>query len=111
MPETGGTWFARITTGEDNAAAAVQQFDVQPPARELRDQSADFGFARLVASQTGGAAVEPVEAVQAAADLMMRKVEHVTEERRALWDKWPYFGLLFLLIFAEWTWRKALRQP
>jgi hypothetical protein len=111
VPETGGTWFARITTGEDGAAAALQQFDVRPPARELRDQSADFSFGRVVASQTAGFAVEPLEAVSAAAELTMRRVEHVTEERRALWDKWPYFGLLFLLIFAEWTWRKALRQP
>ena len=111
VPEIAGTWLARVAAGEDGAAAVVQPFEVKPPERELRDRTADLSFGRQVAAETGGDAVTPEGAVSAAAKLQMKRVEHVTEHRESLWDKWPYFVLLMTLLFAEWTWRKALRQP
>ena len=111
-PETAGSWFARVGTGgEEFIAAAGHKFDVRAAERELRDRTTDPSFATIMAARTGGKSLTVKTADQAAEAFSMLRVDHVREERESLWDRWPFSGFLLLLLFVEWTWRKALRQP
>ena len=62
-----------------------------------------------LASASGGSVVELPDAADLASRLTVGKVTRTIEERDELWDAPLLWGLLFLVLCAEWIARKRVR--
>ncbi|MGA2258321.1 MAG: hypothetical protein ABSG53_26960, partial [Thermoguttaceae bacterium] len=88
--------------------SARTRFIVSQQDLELDNASADIDSMKGVAKSSGGEVVEPERLPKWLAELM-KKTDYLNvkqETKKSLWDQWPLFFSLVLLLTAEWYLRK-----
>lgn len=95
---------------EASPKAAVMQFRVDPPRREMNDPTLNRALLDRMARASGGQTFTLAECDQVPAAFSVREVERVLEMRDEVWDAPLLFGGLFLLLCVEWILRKRYRM-
>ena len=74
----------------------------------MDNASADLDSMKGVAKSSGGEVIEPERLPKWLAELM-KKTDYLDvkqETKKTLWDQWPLFFAVVLLLTAEWYLRK-----
>jgi hypothetical protein len=88
--------------------SARTRFIVSQQDLELDNASADLDSMKGVAKASGGEVIEPERLPKWLAELM-KKTDYLDvkqETKKTLWDQWPLFITVVLLLTAEWFLRK-----
>lgn len=83
--------------------------DVFTPDDELRQPETDHGLLAALSAETGARSLAPDELSQLATLLPNRSVRTINPLTERIWDTPLVFGLLLLLLAAEWIGRKLIR--
>jgi hypothetical protein len=89
--------------------ANTARLDVRSEEPERVDATPDHAALRQLAEATGGRVVAPSEIGDLAKWAPRRSVTIRMPIDWPLWDRWPVFALLALLLTVEWIGRRALR--
>ncbi len=108
-----GTHFVRVWTGDEDAGAvakaATLPIEVQLPNLELENPALDRAQLEGLAAATGGRVFDLTQSADVAPSFQVARVQRVLEERQEIWDAPAFYGLIFLLLVAEWILRKRCR--
>lgn len=107
-PPRDGTWSLRVTQPPVPTQEATM-LSVRTEDAESRDTSPDHVFLETLARETGGAVVTPDLLHNLDQRLPDRSVTIRQPLQLPLWDRWPVYATLVLLLAAEWLGRRALR--
>jgi hypothetical protein len=64
-----------------------------------------------IAAQTGGAAVDPADAVAALDKFGPPSMMQAERHEYPIWNSWPFLLLLMIVAGAEWAIRKKVSLP
>jgi len=87
---------------------ARARFIVSQQDLELDNASSDLDSMKSIAKSSGGEVIEPERLPKWLAELM-KKTDYLDvkqETKKSLWDQWPLFFSMVLLLTAEWYLRK-----
>lgn len=86
--------------------------DVKFSDDELRNPSADHESLAALAKKTGGQVVQPGDLAKLADLIPSREIRLIgSPVVTPLWDRWPVWALLVLLLTLEWVGRRMIRLP
>jgi hypothetical protein len=106
-----GDYAIEVTASRGGAplgTAPRARFVVSQQDLELDDPSADLDSMKGVAKSSGGEVIEPERLPHWLADLMNNTayLDVKQETKQSLWDQWPFFVSVVLLLTVEWYLRK-----
>jgi hypothetical protein len=99
---------ATATRKGEMLGTARSRFIVSQQDLELDNASADLDSMTVVAKSSGGEVIRPELLPKWLADLM-NKTDYLDvkqETKKTLWDQWPMFFAVVLLLTVEWYFRK-----
>lgn len=109
-----GAYFVRVWMGDEaageTASAVTLPVEVELPDVELENPILDRSALEGLASTTGGRVFDLDQSQSIPAAFSIGKVRRVLEDRQEIWDAPVLFGLIFLLLVAEWILRKRCRM-
>lgn len=107
-PPGEGTWRIRAARGAGWSATetSVQARSEQP---EQVDTSPDHALLEGLARATQGKVLRPLDAADLASMIPSRSIIVRQPIQRPLWDRWPIYLMLSVLLAVEWVGRRALR--
>jgi hypothetical protein len=105
-----GDYTIEVTATRKGQAlgTARARFSVAQQDLELDNPAADLDSLKVVAGSSGGEVIEPERLPKWLADLM-KKTDYLDvkqETKQTLWDQWPLFLCIVLLLTLEWFLRK-----
>ena len=96
----------------ESAPSVSAEFSVSAAAdTEKVELSADRGFLTSLAGLTAGKVLEPAALDSITKLLGPAKITSTERRQIDLWNSWPWFLLIVLLLTAEWLLRKKVRLP
>lgn len=107
---TSGDYTIRVsaTRGTTPLGVAQARFLIYDQDLELENPAADRGTLDALAKMTGGKLVAPEQLGELLDEIRdsLRQWEVTIEDKRTLWDTWPFFSVLIALLSGEWFLRK-----
>ncbi len=106
------TGIAPLSAAAAAAGVVATEFSVVPGSdSEKVELAADRGVLTSLAGLSAGALVEPAALDSIAERLGPAKITKVDRRQIELWNSWPWFVFILVLLSAEWLLRKKVRLP
>ena len=109
LPDRAGRYEVRVAEAQLSRFGLSGTLEVVRPDHEMTRPESDHALLAAIAAETGGRVVAPDDLTQLPALLPNRSVRTPMDIVEPLWDTPLCFGLLALLLTAEWIGRKLLR--
>ena len=113
VPQAEGVYTVEVTADVEGEAVGehAQSFLVRPSKEEFYDATLKRPFLEDIAEASGGAYYAPDRAGEIPDRLRSRRTSTSVYHAAYLWDLPLLFGLVLLLLSAEWIWRRRKGLP
>ncbi|MFQ5568740.1 MAG: hypothetical protein ACE5G0_03635 [Rhodothermales bacterium] len=113
VPQDEGVYELQVTAraGEGEIGSHTRSFLVRPSNKEFYDATLKRAFLENLADANNGFYYEPSEAGAIPANLRNRRTSTSIYRAEYLWDMPLLFGLVILLLSAEWIYRRRKGLP